>query len=126
MAEHREEALLEKIADHFHGSDSSSTDSGDERSSGPSAVAAAAEVANAKIYRLFGREKPLHTVLGGGKRMYTVCSPLMPFLFVWICLNQYLFAHRFVSDLIYVFFVRSKFLIAPLVPNSYRCFFTIP
>ncbi|XP_074566860.1 reticulon-like protein B2 [Curcuma longa] len=67
MAEHGEESLLEKITDHFHGSDSSSSDSGDERSSGPSAVAAAAEAANAKIYRLFGRQKPLHTVLGGGK-----------------------------------------------------------
>ncbi|KAG6480329.1 reticulon-like protein B2 [Zingiber officinale] len=67
MAEHGEESLLEKITEHFHGSDSSSSDSGDERSSGPSAVAAAAEAASAKIYRLFGREKPLHTVLGGGK-----------------------------------------------------------
>ncbi|THU72056.1 hypothetical protein C4D60_Mb04t08070 [Musa balbisiana] len=62
MAEHREESLLEK----FHGRHSSSVvDSDDEKSSrGPSA---AAEAVKAKIYRLFGREKPVHKVLGGGK-----------------------------------------------------------
>ncbi|CAD5173415.1 reticulon-like protein B2 [Musa acuminata AAA Group] len=66
MAEHREESLLEKITEKFHGRHSSSVvDSDDEKSSrGPSA---AAEAVKAKIYRLFGREKPVHKVLGGGK-----------------------------------------------------------
>ncbi|CAN6332339.1 unnamed protein product [Urochloa humidicola] len=65
MAEqHKEESVLEKISDKLHGrsggSSSSSSDSDDERSSATAAV-------KAKIYRLFGREKPVHSVLGGGK-----------------------------------------------------------
>lgn len=72
MAEHREESLLEKITEKFHGRHSSSVvDSDDEKSSrGPSA---AAEAVKAKIYRLFGREKPVHKVLGGGKRTSSLC-----------------------------------------------------
>jgi hypothetical protein len=66
MAEqHKEESVLEKISDKLHGhgggSSSSSSDSDDERSSATAAV-------KAKIYSLFGREKPVHSVLGGGKR----------------------------------------------------------
>jgi hypothetical protein len=66
MAEqHKEESELEKLSDKLHGrgggSSSSSSDSDDERSSATAAV-------KAKIYRLFGREKPVHYVLGGGKR----------------------------------------------------------
>jgi hypothetical protein len=81
------ETLMEKIADKLHiGGDGSSSDSdADERKqpkpSAPpapaevatesfvdSAAAAAAE-AKAKVFRLFGREEPIHKVLGGGKRM---------------------------------------------------------
>ena len=66
MAEqHKEESVLEKISDKLHGrgggGSSSSSDSDDDRSSATAAV-------KAKIYRLFGREKPVHSVLGGGKR----------------------------------------------------------
>ncbi|XP_052140770.1 reticulon-like protein B1 [Oryza glaberrima] len=79
------ETLMEKIADKLHiGGDGSSSDSdADERKqpkpSAPpapaevatesfvdSAAAAAAE-AKAKMFRLFGREEPIHKVLGGGK-----------------------------------------------------------
>ncbi|XP_074578220.1 reticulon-like protein B2 [Curcuma longa] len=61
MAEH-EESLLDQIKEKFHGADDSSS-SDDEKST----VAAAAEAAKAKIFRLFGREKPVHQILGGGK-----------------------------------------------------------
>lgn len=61
MAEHKEESLMEKIKEKLHG-DSSSSDSDDEGSSS----SAASSIKN-KIYRLFGREKPVHKVLGGGK-----------------------------------------------------------
>lgn len=57
--EKKEESLLEKLADKFHG-DSSSSDSDNEKSE-PSEI-------KAKIFRLFGREKPVHKVFGGGKR----------------------------------------------------------
>lgn len=78
MAEHKEEtesvaeSVMEKIADKIHGHDdgagggdssSSSSDSDDERSK----TAAAVDAMKAKVYRLFGREKPVHSCLGGGK-----------------------------------------------------------
>ncbi|CAL9085675.1 Reticulon [Musa troglodytarum] len=72
MAEHKEESVaespLEKITEKFHGGDSSSSDSDGEKSSVvDSSAPSAAQVVKAKIYRLFGREKPVHKVLGGGK-----------------------------------------------------------
>ncbi|CAA2934981.1 reticulon B5 [Olea europaea subsp. europaea] len=57
------ESLLDKIAEKIHGSDdsSSSSDSDSEKKpASPSSV-------KAKIYRLFGRDKPVHKVFGGGK-----------------------------------------------------------
>ncbi|KAJ6811842.1 reticulon-like protein B4 [Iris pallida] len=71
MVEHAEEpkheSLMEKIADTIHGHDSSSSsssDSDDDKKSGPSAASSSMK---AKVWRLFGREKPVHQVLGGGK-----------------------------------------------------------
>ncbi|CAA2964034.1 reticulon B2 [Olea europaea subsp. europaea] len=58
---HETESLIEKITEKFHGHDSSS-DSEDEKG-----MKSAADAVKAKIYRLFGREKPVHNVLGGGK-----------------------------------------------------------
>ncbi|KAG8488920.1 hypothetical protein CXB51_016867 [Gossypium anomalum] len=57
------ESVMEKISEKIHGHDSSSSsdsDSDHEKPASPSSV-------KAKIYRLFGRERPLHHVLGGGK-----------------------------------------------------------
>ncbi|KAL0794015.1 hypothetical protein Bca101_065392 [Brassica carinata] len=53
---------MEKIAEKIHGHDaSSSSDSDDDKkASSPSSI-------KTKIYRLFGREKPVHKVFGGGK-----------------------------------------------------------
>uniref|UniRef100_A0A1J3CFA8 Reticulon-like protein n=1 Tax=Noccaea caerulescens TaxID=107243 RepID=A0A1J3CFA8_NOCCA len=55
------ESILEKIVEKIHGHDdsSSSHDSDDDKKSSSSF--------KSKIYRLFGREKPVHKVLGGGK-----------------------------------------------------------
>ncbi|KAL2490312.1 Reticulon-like protein B5 [Abeliophyllum distichum] len=69
MAEHVEnldpkgESVLDKIAEKFHGDDdsSSSSDSDTEKKT------ASSSSVKAKIYRLFGREKPVHKVFGGGK-----------------------------------------------------------
>jgi len=61
MADHEEskgESVIEKITEKFHGdSSSSSSDSDDDKSS----------ASKSKIYRPFGREKPVHKVFGGGK-----------------------------------------------------------
>ncbi|CAK9137014.1 unnamed protein product [Ilex paraguariensis] len=62
MAEHEEskvESVMEKISEKIHGHDSSSSssDSEDDKSSS----------LKSKVYRIFGREKPVHKVLGGGK-----------------------------------------------------------
>lgn len=61
------DSVIEKISEKIHGDDSSSSSSESESESeavkpeSPSTV-------KAKIFRLFGREKPVHQVLGGGKR----------------------------------------------------------
>lgn len=76
MAEHKEESAMEKTSEKLHGlgGSSSSSDSDDEKSS--SSAAAAMKV---KIYRLFGREKPVHSVLGGGKRKSRARKLLLSF-----------------------------------------------
>ncbi|KAJ7944982.1 Reticulon-like protein [Quillaja saponaria] len=68
MAEHHEheeskiESIKEKISEKIHDHDSSSSSDSDneKKSSSPSSN-------KSKIYRLFGREKPVHKVFGGGK-----------------------------------------------------------
>ncbi|KAF7149453.1 hypothetical protein RHSIM_Rhsim03G0195600 [Rhododendron simsii] len=59
------ESVTENITEKFHDHDSSSSSSSDSEneksSSSPSAV-------KPKIYRILGRERPVHKVLGGGKR----------------------------------------------------------
>ncbi|OMP06103.1 Reticulon [Corchorus olitorius] len=67
MAEHEEkkheESLIDKIADKIHGHDSSSSsDSDDDKKHHHSESSI-----KAKVFRLFGREKPVHQVFGGGK-----------------------------------------------------------
>lgn len=57
------ESLVDKITEKFHGSDSSSSDS-----DGDVDIKSSASAVKSKIYRLFGRERPVHKVLGGGKR----------------------------------------------------------
>lgn len=49
-----------------HHDSSSSSDSEDENKDTKSPV----DAVKAKIYRLFGRERPVHKVLGGGKRRF--------------------------------------------------------
>lgn len=87
-AGHKPETLMEKIADKLHvgGGDhsSSSSDSDNDERPRPSAplapaasevttasfaasASAAAADAKNKMFRLFGREQPIHKVLGGGK-----------------------------------------------------------
>lgn len=76
MAEHSEESTVtEKIEEEPRkpaGSSSSSSDS-DSDSDGEEPVQSSS--VKAKVYRLFGREKPVHQVLGGGK-----CSDRTNFL----------------------------------------------
>uniref|UniRef100_A0ACD5VLD2 Uncharacterized protein n=1 Tax=Avena sativa TaxID=4498 RepID=A0ACD5VLD2_AVESA len=86
-ATHKPETMMEKIADKLHiGGDhsSSSSDSDNDERPRPSAppapaasevttasfadsASAAAADAKDKMFRLFGREQPIHKVLGGGK-----------------------------------------------------------
>jgi hypothetical protein len=73
MAEHKEEpvteSLMDKISDKFHGGDSSDSDDEKKKTKGSSSSSSAADM-KAKIYRLFGRERPVHSVLRGGKRKF--------------------------------------------------------
>ncbi|KAI3757688.1 hypothetical protein L6452_05231 [Arctium lappa] len=56
------ESVKEKISETFHNEDSSSSDSDNEGKK----TASVSDVKD-KIYRLFGRERPVHKLLGGGK-----------------------------------------------------------
>jgi hypothetical protein len=60
------ESKVDKITEktHDHDSSSSSSDSDDDKS----------DAVKSKIFRLFGREKPVHKVLGGGKRKHTLTN----------------------------------------------------
>nr|KJB52212.1 hypothetical protein B456_008G250900 [Gossypium raimondii] len=63
MAEHEEkkheESLMDRIAEKIQAHDSSSSDSDNDKPS--------ESTIKAKVFHLFGREKPVHHVLGGGK-----------------------------------------------------------
>ncbi|GAA0164716.1 membrane traffic protein [Lithospermum erythrorhizon] len=56
------ESVTEKITEKFHGHDSSPSDSDDEDHHSFSM-----DSVKANVYRMFGREKPVHKVFGGGK-----------------------------------------------------------
>ncbi|KAD6795091.1 hypothetical protein R6Q59_032019 [Mikania micrantha] len=60
--DHKTESLMEKISEKIHGlKDDSSSSSDSDDDSKISAV-------KSKVFRLFGREKPVHNVFGGGKQ----------------------------------------------------------
>lgn len=63
---HHEESLLEKITEKIHGHDSSSSSSSDSDNEKSSKRSSSSSLKD-KIFRLFGREKPVHKVFGGGK-----------------------------------------------------------
>ncbi|CAA0820743.1 Reticulon-like protein B5 [Striga hermonthica] len=72
MAEQEEisdprESLVDKISDKFHGSSGGDTSSSSDSDSEPRGEPAPPSPVKAKTYRLFGREKPVHEVFGGGK-----------------------------------------------------------
>ncbi|KAJ4837799.1 Reticulon-like protein B1 [Turnera subulata] len=66
MAEHEPaaESLIDRITEKIHGHDSSSSSSSDSDDDKSHSVNHSVK---SKIFRLFGREKPVHKVLGGGK-----------------------------------------------------------
>jgi len=97
------ESLMDKISEKIHhggdsSSSSSSSDDEDEKkkTKKPSSPSSSMK---SKVYRLFGREQPVHKVLGGGKRKFfsdlvllsyiCVCCGLICFLIcvVWFILS---------------------------------------
>lgn len=74
MAEHTESAdakveqsLMDKISEKIHDHHDSSSSSSDSDTEKPAAESSEKN----KVFRLFGREKPVHHVFGGGKRKFT-------------------------------------------------------
>ncbi|KAL2330220.1 hypothetical protein Fmac_017801 [Flemingia macrophylla] len=59
------ESLLDKISDKLHGHDSSSSSS--SSSSDSDSEKTVTSSARDKVFRLFGRERPVHSVFGAGK-----------------------------------------------------------
>lgn len=91
MAEHSEspiESVMEKISEKIHNHDSSSSSESDSDSekkpASPSSV-------KAKIYRLFGRERPVHKVLGGGKR-----TGILSYFLLYRSFKSLLFIYLFI------------------------------
>uniref|UniRef100_A0A2P2JRL9 Reticulon-like protein B1 n=1 Tax=Rhizophora mucronata TaxID=61149 RepID=A0A2P2JRL9_RHIMU len=66
------ESLVDKITEKIHSHDSSS-DSDDYQASKDN------DSLKSNVYRLFGREKPVHKVLGGGKRIVSLPSNFISF-----------------------------------------------
>lgn len=64
-AESTVESVIEKISDKIHDHDDSSSSSSESESE--AVKPESPSIVKAKIFRLFGREKPVHQVLGGGK-----------------------------------------------------------
>jgi hypothetical protein len=75
MADHNEheevksESLLDKISGKIHDHDSSSSSSDSDNNDKKEKKVSSPTSLKNKVFRLFGREKPIHNVLGGGKRM---------------------------------------------------------
>ncbi|CAK9319106.1 unnamed protein product [Citrullus colocynthis] len=63
-AESKSESLIDKIVEKIHDHDSSSSSGSDSETEGGSA---SSSTLKEKVFRLFGRERPVHHVLGGGK-----------------------------------------------------------
>ncbi|CAN1178232.1 Reticulon-like protein B1 [Linum perenne] len=91
---------MDKISEKIHGGDDSSSSSSDsdhddkpKKSSSPASPSSV----KSKIYRLFGREQPVHKVLGGGKRR------LLHFRLEFV--HQLCFIHFIAAD---VFLWRNK------------------
>ena len=61
------DSLFEKIPAKLHFDESSSDSDSDSHSE---SVKPEISSVKDKVFRLFGREKPVHSVLGGGKRMH--------------------------------------------------------
>ncbi|KAJ7969860.1 Reticulon-like protein [Quillaja saponaria] len=69
MAEHAGErdSFIEKIVEKIHDDKSSSSSDSDSDDDKHKHKPSHADSVKSKIYRIFGREKPVHQVLGGGK-----------------------------------------------------------
>ncbi|MCD9640914.1 Reticulon-like protein B6 [Datura stramonium] len=66
-SEHKEESLMEKIADKIHFDRSLLYSNFDSEMKFVAAPEASLSSVKDKISRLFGKEKPIHHVFGGGK-----------------------------------------------------------
>lgn len=62
-ADSKVESVIEKISEKIHGHDSSSSSDSESETVKPESPSSV----KAKIFRLFGRERPVHQVFGGGK-----------------------------------------------------------
>ena len=87
MAEHDKEdsvgeSMMDKISEKIQGHDSSSDSDSDHEKPKPNS-----DSLQSKIYRLFGREKPVHEVFGGGKRVFPCFIILMIYFYCDACLQ---------------------------------------
>ncbi|KAL2233842.1 UNVERIFIED_CONTAM: Reticulon-like protein B5 [Sesamum indicum] len=88
ISDPRTDSLVDRISEKIHGGDDTSSSS-DSDSQVKEAASPPASV-KAKIYRLFGREKPVHKVFGGGKRKYhaLTCTNTLLFYVVTVSVDS--------------------------------------
>ncbi|KAL2238279.1 UNVERIFIED_CONTAM: Reticulon-like protein B3 [Sesamum indicum] len=84
--ENKGESLIDKVTDKMHAHDSSSSSSSSSSSDSDDDRKARLKT---KVYRLFGREKPVHKILGGGQgtfkeRQILLQAMIRIFSFCWI------------------------------------------
>lgn len=81
MAPGDADSFIDKNEEKFHDNNSDSdsySDSSDDNKKRPPVTAAKSNRTNA-VYRLFGRDRPVHKVLGGGKRTLLLSLPHLRF-----------------------------------------------
>lgn len=110
ISDPRTESLTDKISDKIHGDDGGDTSSSSSDSEPEDKKTASEYSVKDKNYRLFGREKPVHKVFGGGKRTYSRAHELLPRLLTILILS-YEFSDLFI------------FLAVLCLGNSCGCFY---
>ena len=97
-AEPKSESLIDKIVEKIHDHDSSSSSGSDSETEGSASSSSLKE----KVFRLFGRERPVHHVFGGGKRTKSYLSDSK------LLMNHFVFRWHFL--LFELFFFKISFL----------------
>lgn len=100
-AESKSESLIDKLVEKIHDHDSSSSSGSDSETEGGSA---SSSTLKEKVFRLFGRERPVHHVLGGGKRTQSYLSDSKLLKNRFLLLLHFFLLFQFVFHILFLCF----------------------